>query len=119
MHFGEEGSICPLCHQQISGEIQKRVSSIDQYINGTCSHEYQSAKKTFNKLCDGLANRNFKSETITTSLQGFLSESELHKVSHVYQKIEELKDLSDEEKRYNAICQINLTPIAKLLSDKL
>ena len=89
------------------------------YINGTCSHEYQSAKKTFNKLCDGLANRNFKSETITTSLQGFLSESELHKVSHVYQKIEELKDLSDEEKRYNAICQINLTPIAKLLSDKL
>ncbi|OUP58219.1 AAA family ATPase [Pseudoflavonifractor sp. An184] len=119
MHFGEEGSICPLCHQQISGEIQKRVSSIDQYINGTCSHEYQSTKNAFNKLCDSLTNRSFKSETITTSLHGLLSESELQSVTYVYQKIEKLKGLSDEEQRYNMICQINLPPIAKLLCDKL
>lgn len=118
-HFGEEGSVCPLCHQRISGEIQQRVSSIDQHINGTCSCEYQSARKTFNKLCDGLTNRSLKLETIKTQLHGLLPESDLQRVFSIYQEIEALKVLDGEEQKYDAICQINLMPVAMLLSDKL
>lgn len=118
-HFGEEGSICPLCHQKISGEIQERVSSVDQYINGSCSSEYQSAQKIFNKLCDALTNRSITADTIMTSLKGILPDNDLHSIFSVYKQLEALKMNSDVEQRYRNISQIQLVPIKKLVEDKL
>ena len=33
--FGEEGSICPLCHQRIIGSTAQRFRNVNDYVNGT------------------------------------------------------------------------------------
>lgn len=118
-HFGEEGSICPLCHQQIKGEIQKRVSSVDQYINGSFSNEYQSAQREFHKLCEALTNRNITADTTITSLKDILSDDDLCRVFSVYKQIEALKTFKDDEQCYKAISQIKYASVKKLIDDKL
>lgn len=117
--FGENGSICPLCHQTITGEVQKRVSSVNQYINGSCSYEYQTAQKAFEQLCDELTKRDMTAATVKVSLSGILPDDDLSSVSSVYTAIEALKEINDDEQRYTAIGKIKLTNVAEIVNAKI
>lgn len=43
--FAKPGSVCPLCLQRIEGDSLQRFASVDEYINGSFSEAYSSAKK--------------------------------------------------------------------------
>lgn len=109
VRFEEEGAICPLCHQSMTGEVHKRVNSVDQYINGSCTSEYQYAQKEFRRVCSVLTNRSLSAATITTSMSSVLSAEDLNIVTDVYKAIEALKTASDDEQRYIAVGKVQLT----------
>ncbi len=118
-HFGEDGSICPLCYQPITDEVHKRVSSVNQYINGSCSGEYRTAQKAYKQLCDALTKRSITAVTVKTSLSGILLDDDLSSVASVYEAIEALKAINDEEQLYTAIGKIQLTKAAKIVDAKI
>lgn len=57
VHFANDGSLCPICHQEIRGNVYQRVNSVDQYINGSCSNDYQASQKAFAQLYSSVTNR--------------------------------------------------------------
>ena len=107
-HFGEIGSICPLCHQTISGEVQKRFSNINEYINGSCYKEYQEAEKDFKNASSWVIERTVTVDVVLTSLSGFLSEEKLTLIVSIYNAFQDLKTIQDVEKTYNTICGMQL-----------
>ena len=117
--FGEDGSICPLCHQTITGDVHKRVKSVDQYINGSCSSEFQSAQEEFRRLCATLANRKTSAATITVSLNGVLSGEDMGIVTSAYNAIESLKTTSDNEGSYEVVNGMQLDEAKKVSAAKL
>ena len=100
-HFGEEGSICPLCHQSISGETQERMSSVNEFINGTCLNDLEKAEKELVVYRDSICKRQYSSDVVKQSLEGFLSMNmsmnNLQSIVDTYIQIEEIKLSSDVE----------------------
>ena len=41
------GGVCPLCHQQITESVSKRMQSIDEYVNGKISMAEQQARQKY------------------------------------------------------------------------
>ncbi|HRV73402.1 MAG TPA: AAA family ATPase [Eubacteriales bacterium] len=118
-HFGEKGSICPLCHQTITDEVHKRVSSVNQYINGSCSSEYQMAQEVFKRLWLALTKRHLTAVAVKTSLVGILPEDDLSSVTSVYDAIETISMINDEVQRYMAIGKIPLTQAIEIVDAKI
>ena len=119
VHFGEEGSICPLCHQTITDEVHKRVSSVNHYINGSCSSEYKIAQEAFKRLWMALTKRGMTAEAVKTSLTGILLEDEMATVISVYNAIESINMINDELQRYKAIGKIPLSQAIEIIDVKI
>lgn len=119
VHFGEVGSMCPLCHQLINDEVHKRVSSVNEYVNGSCNTNYQTAKNAFKQLCDTLLQRNLTGTVVKTSLTDILLDDELSAVTSVYDMIETIKQINNEEQRFSMIGKLQINKAYDIISEKI
>lgn len=91
VHFANDGSLCPICHQEIRGSVYQRVNSVDQYINGPCSSDYQASQKAFAQLCSLVTDRRISAAFAKDTLSDIIHEDELNAVVAVYEAIETAK----------------------------
>lgn len=108
LHFGKIDSVCPLCHQSLTGTVQERFSRIDEYINGTFSSEYQQAKEKFKTSCNVLLKRQLTATIVQNALCNKLQPDDVSTVVSVYAAICNLTALQNEEELYNALGKVNL-----------
>ncbi len=118
-HFGDEGSICPLCHQTITGQVQERVSSVNDFINGSCLNELEKARKELVNFRDSICRRQYNSNLVERSLGDVFEEKELKSIVALFKEIEEVKLTSDEIQLSAKISGINLGDIITCLNSKL
>ncbi|MFU9921780.1 AAA family ATPase [Fannyhessea vaginae] len=93
-HFGEKGSICPLCHQSIYGKTQERISSINKFINGSCLSDLEKTKKELISYRDSICKRQYSSGIVQQLLED-MDKKNLQSIVDTYKRIEEIKLLSD------------------------
>lgn len=117
--FGEEGSICPLCHQTITGQVQERVSSVNEFINGSCLKELEKAKKELINFRDSICRRQYSSNLVEQSLEDIFEVNELKSIVALFKKIEEIKLTADEIQLSLKIPEINQRDIITYLNSKL
>ena len=67
-HFGESGTICPLCHQVISEASATRFRSVNEYVNGTCSEDFSKADRNLKELLVAIINRTYSSNQVANLL---------------------------------------------------
>lgn len=117
-HFGEDGSICPLCHQTITGAIATRCQSVNEYINGSCSEDYNRALSALQEVRISIVSRTYNGEHAKQVLSGILTDDELATIIQLYQAFSGLKSESDPEKAYTLICAINPETAVSMLDKK-
>lgn len=117
-HFGEEGSICPLCHQTITGATATRCQSVNEYINGSCSEDYKRALSALQGIRTSIVSRTYNSEHAKQALSGILTDDELETIIQLYQAFSGLESESDPEKAYALICAIDPETAVSMLDKK-
>lgn len=113
-HFGEEGTICPLCHRLITDSTAKRFKSVNDYVNGTCSANYSKAVKKYNKVLDAISDRQYSAKQAHDLLSGIIDSGEISFVEKAYYSAEALQSLGFEEK-YAFVCGIDISEALSLL----
>ena len=93
-HFGENGSICPLCHQTITGSAHTRFKNVNDYINGTCNDNYNKAEQAIGQLINHIASRTYSKSQISNLLSDIICDENVKKIESVYDKFAELKSTS-------------------------
>lgn len=116
-HFAEDGSICPLCHQVITGDVYDRYANVNEYINGSCSDEYAKAYQEFNNCCIKIVNREYSSKQINQLLTDVLPNEIVSELSLIYESFISLKEVKDTEEYYSLIKALNLDNAIKVLSE--
>ena len=119
VHFADNGSLCPICHQEIRGNVYQRVNSVDQYINGSCSNDYQASQKAFAQLYSSVTNRRITAAFAKNTLSDIINKDELNAVVTAYEEIEAAKAQQSDEVRYKTLVELNLGYIEKILSEQL
>lgn len=119
VHFANDGSLCPICHQEIRGNVYQRVNSVDQYINGSCSNDYQASQKAFAQLYSSVTNRRITAAFAKNTLSDIINKDELNAVVTAYEEIEAAKAQQSDEVRYKTLVELNLGYIEKILSEQL
>lgn len=119
VHFADNGSLCPICHQEIRGNVYQRVNSVDQYINGSCSNDYQASKKAFAQLYSSVTDRRITAAFAKNTLSDIINKDELNAVVTAYEVIEAAKAQQSDEARYKMLVELNLGYIEKILSEQL
>lgn len=117
-HFGEDGSICPLCHQTISGTSLVRFKSVNEYINGTCSENYNNSKSNLKKLLIAIVNRRYSASQIKMQLSSLFDEDEVKVIESAFLNIEVNSAIGDVESAYVSLKIVNIADAIKLLSEK-
>lgn len=100
--FAQEDSICPLCHQVLKGNIQKRFVSVNDNINGKYQKDLDELSSEINQIAKILALRSFSVVQLTPTIQKLLNDETVNDLKSLYNKLEKLKT----EK--NTIKMINL-----------
>lgn len=119
VHFADNGSLCPICHQEIRGNVYQRVNSVDQYINGSCSNDYQASQKAFAQLYSSVTDRRITAAFAKNTLSDIINKDELNAVVTAYEVIEAAKAQQSDEARYKMLVELNLGYIEKILSEQL
>lgn len=119
VHFANDGSLCPICHQEIRGSVYQRVNSVDQYINGSCSNDYQASQKAFAQLYSSVTDRRITAAFAKNTLSDIINKDELNAVVTAYEVIEAAKAQQSDEARYKMLVELNLGYIEKILSEQL
>ena len=117
--FGGEGSVCPLCLQPLDGDVLKRFSSVDEYVNGNCSDLYEKAQECFKIKAEKLFRRKFSADLVNTMLREFIDEDTLKSVLSLYSKIKEWESSYDDEKTVSDIKTYSSIPIVEIFKDML
>lgn len=117
-HFGEEGTICPLCHQVISGNAVTRFKSVNDYVNGTCSSDYNKALSVLKKLLKSIISRTYSLKQIKNLLSDVIDEAEVSVVEAAYANLEVNTADSNVKEEYARILKINNSDAITLLSNK-
>ena len=112
--FASENSICPLCHNKIEGELFDRFISVNDYINGTCSQEFENAKNNLKEKLKHIISITIETNTLKNMLESFVSEELLQKIFSVFNKLNKL-EINDTENCYKEIIALSVSDI----SDKL
>lgn len=118
IHFAEEGSLCPLCHQEIHGDASRRVKSVDQYINGSCSIEYKTAQKDFSQMCISVTDKRISSVLVKDSLSEVLPDEELNLIVDTYKKFEAAKKSQDDDEFYRLLYELDLSQTSEILNTR-
>lgn len=118
-HFGEEGSVCPLCHQIIPEEAALRFATVNEYVNGTCSEDYSNATANLKKMLLKAKKRAYTSEQIELLLSKIFVPAEIEIIKAVYSKLSICSlDTPDLEASYAQIVKLNFEQAIELLSKK-
>ena len=117
-HFGEDGAICPICHQEMSGIISKRVKTIDEYVNGTYSEEYKKASELARQLLEKISMREYSSGQVGQFLADEFGDAEIKTIESIYVVFEGIAKASDEEAAYSQACNLDLASTIRLLCEK-
>lgn len=116
--FAENGSICPLCHQIISGDVHTRFKHVNDFVNGSCNKEYNVALAEYKKLVTQVCSRKISAQSIKSSLTSILEESDIEKICSVYTSILEIKNINDVDKQYVLLSRIDHKLTYMILSKK-
>lgn len=87
--FAKEGSICPLCLQEVKGDVLARFSSVDEYVNGSCNKDYQEAKKTYEKKLQRILEHTLSSAIVDNMLQELFEKDFIEEIVNFYKLIEQ------------------------------
>ena len=117
-HFGEEGSICPLCHQTITGSIVTRFKSVNEYVNGTCSDDHKKSIAALKKLLKGVFVRAYSGAQIEVQLSTIFDQKDMNTIIDAYNAIDASASIIDIEEQYKGLCEIKLSPVIDLLKEK-
>lgn len=117
-HFGEEGTICPLCHQVISGNVVTRFKSVNDYVNGTCSDDYNKSLNNLKKFLKSISSRTYSLKQIKIQLSDIVEEADLSVIEAVYSALECNAARGNVKEEYTQIQRINLCNAITLLSNK-
>lgn len=118
-HFAEEGSICPLCHQEILGEIQKRLLSVDNYINGKFNTKYDEVKDEVFELANKIGNRKYVKNQLEEQLKDILDKDLYDEIISTYVCFESLKDEKNAEKCLIKLENVDYKSSLIILKEKL
>ena len=116
--FGKEGTICPLCHQEICGTIAKRFQSVDEYINGTCSDDYHEAIELLQTFLRSISSREYTAEQIKNRLVDHLDDVGISVVVNAYSAIENSSLSTDIDVSYAQMSKIDVSKAIEVLLDK-
>lgn len=117
-HFGAEGSVCPLCHQTITGNMVTRFKSVNEYVNGTCSEDYKKSTATTKKLLKNVFIRAYSTTQIEVQLSTIFEQNDMDTIINAYNTIGDGTSVSDVEAEYRRLYEINLSPAIDLLKSK-
>lgn len=98
--FAKEGSICPLCLQEVNGDVLTRFSSVDEYINGSCNEAYQKAKEKFEEKYKKILEHKYSSDIVADLLDELIDDVDKNEIVVFYQTVENLESSDDKEKSY-------------------
>lgn len=115
-HFSENGSICPLCHQIINDNVQKRFANVNEYINGTCNINFANARKAFESICENLYTRTYSEAQVKHTFEGILTEKELTSIIAVYKALGDLKSADNIDTCYTIAGSVVLKDAISILS---
>ncbi len=116
--FATEGSRCPLCHQKICGETRIRVSGINEYINGTCESDYQTAESKLKTHFLSLTESN-NAQHIKQLLVDIVSEEVLDKVLMIYESLMELHSSDINSENISKLMEIDFASVVQELTNLL
>ncbi len=117
-HFGESGTICPLCHQVISEASATRFRSVNEYVNGTCSEDFSKAERNMKELLVAIVNRTYSSNQVANLLVDIFDDAEISIIKEAYELIGEKKTLGDSEAEFSRLSAINVATAIKMLREK-
>ena len=116
--FGEDGSVCPLCHQLIQGKTASRFKNVNEYVNGTCNLDYDRAEKNLKRFLSKVTSRSYSEGQIRTQLLTVLDEAELSLVEAAYSALGTNNANGSVEIEYARLSGIDIDEVIVLLSDK-
>lgn len=116
--FGEEGSICPLCHQRIAGITAERFHNVNDYINGTCSEDSLRTSRDFLEQIKKITYRSYSQEQITQLLDGVLDDESILVVKNAYEQFSIDCLNNDLETVYSLVSDINIDEAYGYIKDK-
>ena len=117
-HFGEEGTICPLCHQLIPSKSISRFKSVNECVNGTCSADYTKAQKALKMLLTAVTTRLYSEKQIRDQLSSVFDDSEVSLIEASYRTIGRNTPVDDVEAEYARIEIIDIDKAISLLSNR-
>ena len=116
LHFGEDNSICPLCHQKITGDNFLRFKNVNDYVNGTCSDNYRAAEQAIKQLIDQIAVRKYSQDQIRNILSGIIDDDDIRNIESLYCKFAELKAVDKVEDAHALLNSIDPSSEVKVLA---
>lgn len=117
--FGHAGSVCPLCLRELDDESIKRFTSVDEYVNGTCSETYTKAQSKFKEKIDTILYSAYSASMISNMLYALVDEELLEEVYKLYSTVELWQKSDDQEFIYDAILKINDVPAVDKMEELL
>ena len=116
-HFGEEETICPLCHQMISGPTAERFKSVNEYVNGTCSEEFKKSETKLNAFLKSIFTKLISADQIQSLLSNILDESKISEIKAVYDSINAIEKQKDPDVKYAHIVKVKIDSALQILID--
>ncbi|HHW94486.1 MAG TPA: hypothetical protein GX736_00950 [Mogibacterium sp.] len=108
-----------MCHQKISGDIQKRLLSVDSYINGRFNTEYSKIESKIFNLSIKIASRSYTKEQLKSQLKDILEEDVQEEIISLYITFQSLKDEKDAEKCLIKLDNLDYKPSLSFLREKI
>lgn len=117
-HFGEEGSVCPLCHQEIIGSNVTRFQNVNDYINGSCSEDSKVALGALQNAISTLCNRSYNQNQVRSAIIDIIGEEQTERICGLYSLFASIKGESEIEKAYSLVCSVEVNEVITILSEK-
>lgn len=124
--FAQSGSICPMCLQPIEGDMFKRFSTVDEYVNGILSETYASAKEEYQALFAEITAHIYTHAQVADILKGIVSAELIEKIVAFYKRIEAWAEESYSEAAYNEIGNLHelkfiaeLSEVAEIIGEEI
>lgn len=119
IHFGDSGSVCPLCHQKLNGDTLERFQSVNEYINGVCIDNFNKTKNSLNTLLTDIVNRLYSSSQVKPQLSSIFEAVDSKTIEQAFLSLESNKPIADENSAYLSLKAVDLSAALTLLSCKL
>lgn len=104
--FAQNESICPLCRQEITGDVYNRFSTINAFINGKYQQELNQAIDIINEKAKQLSSRKFSLERFSDTFLKLLDRDIINSLNDLHSTLYKLKNEKNELEIINLIKSI-------------